>query len=501
MKKIYFLLLSILAFAMTACEENTGSLGISADMDQVSNSDSIYSIYTRSVLIDKGIIANNSSCYLGRMTDPETGCMVEADFAAQYQTFENYGFPKKDLMVDASDKDNVKMGVPKCDSCDVRLYFDSYYGDASNPMKLQVFALSSDPNKIMREDSVYYTDVDLTRFLDQDSEPLASRMFSVNNYEVDEDERNNYNYSKNIHVVLPASFGQNIMDKFYENPDYFKDSYQFTHNVVPGLYFRCKSGNGTMVKVYVGTLNVYFKYKENSGDSIYSAMARFAATPEVIQSTSFRNSDNMKTLFDDATPYTYLKTPAGIATEMTLPIDEVFSGKHEADSVSKASVTITRYNKEQIPGQLNVPSELLMVRKTEMEDFFRKRMVSDARTSYTTTFSSVYNTYTFSNIARLLSYCKHEKIEAVKKRLADKGITEYTQDQFVAEESQWMKENPDWNKVLLVPVVTSTTTKQTSNGLEMVQVSVNHDMGLNSVKLVGGSATPIQLQVVYSRFK
>ncbi len=142
-----------------------------------------------------------------------------------------------------------------------------------------------------------------------------------------------------------------------------------------------------------------------------------------------------------------------------------------------------------------------MVRKTEMEDFFRKRMVSDARTSYTTTFSSVYNTYTFSNIARLLSYCKHEKIEAVKKRLADKVITEYTQAQFIAKKYQWMKENPDWNKVLLVPVVTSTTTKQTSNGLEMVQVSVNHDMGLNSVKLVGGSATPIQLQVVYSRFK
>lgn len=485
----------LLAFALAACDESTGSLGISADFDQVSNTTSNFELRTRSILMDKGIIANNSNCYLGRVTDPETGCVIEADFAAQFQTFENYGFPEKEQMVDERDPQNVKTGVPVCDSCDVRLYFDSYYGDADNPMKLQAFLLSSDPDKLMSEDSVYHTDVDLTQFLDKDAKPIASRMFAVNDYELGEEDRTGSSYNKNVHLVMPPSFGQRIMDKFYSDAENFKDNYHFTHNVLPGMYFRCSDGNGTMIKVYVGTLNVYFKYKDPANDSIFTAMSRFAATPEVIQSTRFQNSGKMNDLVN-VMDYTYLKTPAGIATEMTLPIDEIFGGEHAMDSVSKASITLTRLNKDQDNFQLGTPSELLMVRKGDMEDFFREKKVSNSRTNYTTAFSATYNTYTFSNISRLLSYCKHEKIEAVRKRLAGNGLSDFTQAQFEAEEALWMMENPDWNKVVLVPVVTSSATDAYGS---TVQTSVNHDMSLNSVRLIGGN-TPLQIQVVYSRF-
>ena len=485
-----------LGLILGSCDESTGSLGISADIDQISNTTSNFPIYTRSVLMDQGIRANNSNCYLGRVTDPETGCVIEADFAAQYQTFEGNGFPEKEYMVDQRDPQAVQYGVPVCDSCDIRLYFDSFYGDGNNPMKLQVYELSSDPERFMSEDSIYRTDVDLTRFLPDGAKPIASRMFTATDYEIDEEDRSGSGYNKNVHVVLPASFGQRIMDKFYEDRSNFQDSYHFTHNVMPGLYFRCSDGNGTMLKVYVGTLNVYFKYRDVKADSVYTAMSRFAATPEVIQSTRFRNSSGMKELASQ-TECTYLKTPAGIATEMTLPIDEIFGGEHAIDSVSKATVTLTRYNKEQTPYQLGTPSELLMVRKGDMQRFFDERKVSDNRTCYTTSFSTTYNTYTFSNISRLLSYCKHEKIQAVRERLAAKGISSFTQTQFDAEEKAWMEENPDWDKVVLVPVVTTSITN--SYG-QKEQTSVNHDMNLNSIRLVGGT-TPLQIQVVYSRFK
>ena len=51
----------------------------------------------------------------------------------------------------------------------------------------------------------------------------------------------------------------------------------------------------------------------------------------------------------------------------------------------------------------------------------------------------------------------------------------------------------DWNKVVLVPVVTTTN----NSG---AQVSVTHDLSLNSVRLVGGD-TKIKMQVVYSKFQ
>lgn len=498
MKHLYALI-AIAALFLAACDENTGTLGISADMDQVSNTTSNFTVSTRSILMDKGILANNTNCYLGHVTDPETGCEIEADFAVQYQTFENYAFPDKELMVDATDTNNIKHGVPLCDSCDVRLFFDKSYGLGNNPMKMQVYELSSDPDKMLSEDSLYYTDVDLTQFLPENAKPLASRMFTPTDYDLTVDDRADEDYRSNIRISIPASFGQKILGKYYENPENFKDSYHFTHNVLPGMYFRCADGNGTMIKVYAGLINLYFKYQDEKTDSIVSGMARFAATPEVIQSTRFRNSEGMKALAD-IQDYTYLKTPAGIATEMTLPIDEIFGGEHATDSVSKASITITRYNKEQTDGQLSTPQELLMLRKCEMDSFFKKRAVSNGRTSYTTTFSSTYNSYSYNNISRLLSYCMHEKIDAVRKRLEDKGLSHYTDAQFKAEEQQWMQENPDWNKVVLIPIVTSTTSITSQYGTQTLEVSVNHDMGLNSVRLVGGK-TPLQLQVVYSRFE
>ena len=68
--------------------------------------------------------------------------------------------------------------------------FDSYYGDANNPMKLEVYELSKE--SIMNEDSVYYTNVDLTQFLSADARPIASRLFTPKDYNVPTITQNNW---------------------------------------------------------------------------------------------------------------------------------------------------------------------------------------------------------------------------------------------------------------------------------------------------------------------
>ena len=173
-----------------------------------------------------------------------------------------------------------------------------------------------------------------------------------------------------------------------------------------------------------------------------------------------------------------MKTPAGICTEMTLPIDEIYHG-HDNDSVNLAAISLTRYNAtQQNKYVLGTPQNLLMIRKQEMYTFFEERKVSDKRTSYTTSFDPTYNTYSYSNISRLLSYCWKEK----KEMAAAEGITP----------DEWAAKNPNWNKVVLIPVNITTN----SSGYE---VSVTHDMSMNSIRLVGGS-TPVKMQVVYSKF-
>lgn len=494
MRHIYYSMTLVCSLMLAvACDDNTSGLGIFAETDGITNSDSVYFITTRSVKMDS-VRANSIANYLGCITDPETGTDITADFAAQFSTLENYQFPPLAQMVGNVDGNPTK-GIVQCDSCEVRLYFDKYYGDDNNPMKLEVFELSNEAGRIMSEDSVFYTDIDLTQFLAPDAKPIASRMFTPRDFNQTTATLNSSSYIKNVQVVLPVSIGQRIMEKYYEFPDtsYFANSYRFIRNVFPGLYFRVSGGKGTMLTVNVGTLNIFYRYADELEDTTYVGLSRFAATPEVIQSTHFSNS-NMDALLAE-TDYTYLKTPAGICTEMTLPIDDIFNGKHANDSISMASLTLTRYNKPQTDYQLGTPQELLMVRKQDVRNFFKERRVSNGRTSYTTTFNSTYNTYTFGNICRLLSYCKHEKLEAMRqanKELQSAGLATYNEAEW---DIKWETEHPDWNKVWIIPVTTSSASTSSISS----QVSVSHDLSLGSIRLVGGN-TPLKMQVVYSTY-
>lgn len=480
-KNLTYLSALFVLLSIAACDDTTDTLGIYSTGDEISNSTDVFDVTTRSLKLDS-VVANSAKNYLGCITDMETGTDITADFAAQFYCFEDYTLPLHENMV--GDRDGVATkGIVQCDSCEVRLFFDSFYGDKSNPMKLQVYEL--DHNNILSEDSIYYTDVNLSRYLPANAAPLASRVFTAKDYNESETTLNSSSYDDNVRVMLPRELGQRILEHYYVNASDFSNSYRFIRNVFPGLYFRTSGGKGTMLSVYVGTINVFYRYYDAEQDTIYDAMTRFAATPEVIQSTHFDN-ENVDQLVADPT-CTYLKTPAGICTEMTFPIDELFAGQHATDSISRATISLVRYNKAQDEEQFGTPSELLMVRKCDMYRFFRDHEVADGRTSYTTTFNSTYNSYTFNNICRLLAYCKHEKVAGAR----EMGITEEAWAQ--------LPENRDWNKVVLIPVVTSTNSSSTSYGTVNQLVSVSHDLSLNSIRLVGGN-TRLKMQVIYSKF-
>lgn len=473
MKKKLFLAQTIISLLfVAACDDNTSDIGIHDISEGITNSSDIVEVFTRSVKLDS-VMANSSVNYLGSIVDPETGSEISASFAAQFYSLENYKFPKKEYMAGEVDGE-TKLGKVQCDSCEVRLYFDSYYGDANNVMKLEIYELSSE--EILSEDSTYYSDVNLAQYLPEGAKPLATRVFTPTDYNQSTTVLNSTAYDPNVRVVLPKSLGQRIMEQYFEDPNSFQNSFTFIRKVFPGLYFKTSGGKGTMLSVYVGSMNLYYRYFDEEEDTITEGLTRFASTPEVIQSTRFDNANVDELLEDNSC--TYLKTPAGICTEMTLPVDEVFAGEHAVDSVSLASITLNRYNKEQTSDQLDTPAQLLMVRKCDVYDFFRNHKVADGRTSYTTSFNSGYNSYTFGNICRLLSYLKHEKMSQAKAE----GMSE----------DEWAAQNPDWNKVLLIPVSTSTD----NNG---VLVSVTHNLNLSSVRLVGGT-TPLTMQVVYSKF-
>ena len=130
---------------------------------------------------------------------------------------------------------------------------------------------------------------------------------------------------------------------------------------------------------------------------------------------------------------------------------------------------------------LQQPTQLLMVEKDSLYSFFENLKVTDNKTSYLATYSSTKNTYTYSNISNLINHL-------YKKKQA--GGSNYTAT------------HPNWNKVVLVPVKTVTTSSTSYYQTTTTITGINNEMSLTSVRLVGGSEnahTPLHITVIYSR--
>ena len=72
---------------------------------------------------------------------------------------------------------------------------------------------------------------------------------------------------------------------------------------------------------------------------------------------------------------------------MTLPVDEIVDGKdlngaHYNDSVNIAQLIIRRKTDDGSANTLPAPSQLLLVRKKEIANFFEQNKMPDSETSY-----------------------------------------------------------------------------------------------------------------------
>ena len=211
-------LIALATLLIAGCDDNTSTMGIPSKDEEVFPSYGTFLAYTHSEAMDS-VLGNSTSSYLGSIDDPETGTRIRADFAAQFHTFENYSFPKFDLMFP---DDGVKRTTDsiRCDSVEVRLYFSNYYGAKNAPLKLEVYPL--DKNNVLQEEEDYYTDTDLDQFVLPGSEPIATKVFTTEDYNLADAERNSATHADNVRIMLPDTVGSLIMRAYYDHPEYFK---------------------------------------------------------------------------------------------------------------------------------------------------------------------------------------------------------------------------------------------------------------------------------------
>lgn len=503
MKLKIFSVAAIAAAFMASCSDTTDSIGssLSENIDAVNVETASFDVSSRSILADS-VLSRSSIGYLGKVRDPETGDNITGDFMAQFFSLENFSFPDKDKLVTYDDNGNKRTGIVRADSCTLRLFYSSHYGDSTNTMKLTTYEMDHP----MNENRVYYSNFDPLKegYIRKDG-IRKDKVYSLTDFNVAENVRDTSTYEPFITVKLNDpytdkegktynNYGTYVMQKYYDNASNFKNAYTFRNNVVPGFYFKHKAGLGNMAYIDASQLDVYYSY--NVGDSTVHTVDVFWGTEEVLQTTNITNDKATLSKLVADESCTYLKTPSGIFTELTLPVDDIVSG-HSNDNIAGAKISLNRIsNSLSSDYTFDVPQTILMIPKDSLYSFFENNDIYNNRTSYVASWvksssSTVAgNSYTFNNIAGI--------INAMAK--VDKS-----------------KRSADWNKVVLVPVTLtySSTSNNNSNNYyyyyyyntssssSSSPTKVSHDMSLTSTRLVKGTTTnsPIQLEVIYSRFK
>ena len=457
-----------------SCDDTTDSIGSSLTdiVDKLDVEADTFTIQSRA--IEAGpVIARNIMGYLGRVKDPETGCIINGDFMMQFNVLEGFAMPDIDSIMSRKD------GQIIADSCEIRLYYSTFYGDSLSQMKLTAYEMGTP----MKEGVAYLSNFDpLKENLVRTDGIRQNRSYTLTDLSESDSVRNNSDYTPNICIKLNGeytdkdgvkynNYGTYLMRKYYENPENFRDSYKFVHNVIPGFFVKMTNGLGSMAYIDATQLHIYFRCMSN--DSIIKASTSFTGTEEVLQTTTITNdTERLKELAKE-TNCTYLKTPAGLFTELTIPVEELMFGQ-ENDTINSAKTIISRINNTvDSEYSLDIPKYTLMLPSDSLTTFFANNRLADNKTSFISTYSSTTNAYSFGNISNLINHMY---------RMKKNG-----------------KASENWNKVVLVPVDMQTSSSSSTTAI----TKISHNMSMSSTRLVGGPDnpySPLTISVIYSKF-
>ncbi len=477
-KKKWLLGAGMFLLAFASCDDTTESLGMSmiTTRDVVETGTATFKASTKSVPTGP-VYAKSKIGYVGKYSDPSFGAF-EGSFLTELHCTEGLQFPFDEMV------------TGKAYATELLLYYNEYFGDSLSTNSLNVYMLDQQLS------TNHYTNIDPTDFYNP-ADLIASQTYTAVDNSLTDEAKSTTGYVPYVRITLDNEIGQRIVDLNKTHPEYFESDAAFRENVLKGLFIEPVLGDGTVLYIDDIYLNVAFesylfnddgsrvqKYDE-SGDSITYFKRTFASTAEVLQANSFKNSEKKLAERVADTGVTYLKTPAGLVTEATLPIDEI-NTELSNDTLNAVRIDFQNYIPEDKKEfTMDVPNYVVMLRARDMKSFFEENELPDDSLSYLTSHNSSSNKYIFGNIARLIRAELKEK--AAAKEAAGGSWT-------AAQEATW-EESMKWGKVYLVPVQATYSSGSSSTNL----VEVQNDLTLSAAKLVGKDEK-LDVEVIYSRF-
>lgn len=481
-KCLFFALLIVL---FTACEDTTDSLGSSivSGPDYIKANSLTFYPWSSSVKADT-IYTRSSTAYLGKYTHPDFGSF-ESSFMTQFNVAEAYQIPDFSSVVPDNGKEGLDEDVNDRSITPVRFYlgglYSGYFGDSTAVGRINVYQLSHD---LYNSDDIYYSNINPDDFYSA-SDLIGSAFYSPVDLSVSEEDReDNYQY---VIIDLPISKGKEIIQLYQKCK---KEGLSFRNEFLKkfkGIYAKQVQGDGALL--YLDQVRLYFdmlKYEMGADgkplqtveqtDSTSKFTFSFSTTKEIVQVNNFRNNTPESLLEEDTC--TYLKSPSGLFTKVSLPLREIANTiVAKGDSLNGIAIAFAIDSLTDKISGLSAPGNILMIRDTAtvngmfynyQKDFFSDNRLPDNITSFVTSLSS--GKYTFSDIRKLIST--------------------------VIEEYGGVEKVPEYLNVLLIPVDLTYDSSTV--------IGVNHYFKPALARLLGGKDSDrkrIQLKVYYTIFQ
>lgn len=458
---------------LISCDSDTSGLGGSLvpGGDNISvRADSCFAT-SRTIQAPDSLLAKTTLCNIGQYTDPMYGSVFHSDYLTQVNCVENYALPDSVYGIGSFNfPDWFKTDMEGVEPyyANLRLYYSGFFGDSTNTITVDVYPLDKEIDVNRR----YYPNVDASEFFDETAAPIGSLTLSAWNI-LDSDSMRNEaaNYYPSAVIRLPQSIAFNILNSYYSESgrEYFKDASAFMKNLCKGFYLRCSHGDGTVIYVDKTVLEVNFKCIDpENPDKVTSLMAEFSGNNEVMQMNSMKWTGLDSQLAENNC--TWIRSPFGLLTEITLPIDEMKSDNGVI--LNSAQLSLSSIVTPSQRFKPTTPPRLALMRKDMAADFFEDNKSVDGVESFNASYVSKTGNYTYSNIAPLIEAAYSQRAE---------WLEEHGMQNNAAGRAAYAAARPDWDKVLLIPVKPKYDANSSIIGYIL-------DLGMHQVKLLGGPA-------------
>ena len=390
-KSIIAALLSVAIFA--ACDDDTSQIGSSLSKGEVTIMvDSIATEVESESIFHDSFDGRNTTKLLGRINIPQYGSL-SCSFVSQMMSAVQMNIPDS---IKAEDVDSMRLvlSVPR----------GSLTGDSLAPQQLRVYRLEKPlPSDISTtfDPSGYYNASSL----------MGTASYTLSNIAKGDSALKKEPYVR-VPVTLPIAFAREIFNKYRANDPVFQWPASF-NAWFPGIYVEQNFGNGCIANISRAEMFTYWHHtrqvQEMQPDSTYKTVTQtlrdsvclLASQPEVLSSNviNYKVSEYIKGMAESGK--SVITTPGGYLTSIKFPVQRLID-EFRRNGSALSVVSSLRF---EIPAEviendygLTVAPNLLMVRKTDYESFFRENRVPDGTTSFYAAYNADKRSYQFNSM-------------------------------------------------------------------------------------------------------